>query len=121
MESVIEAAEKAHFPEDNRHLEYFSVPETPDYKNYPFVIKLANSGRELAVPAEKSAAEVLQENGVSIDIKCSDGLCGVCKCQLVSGDVEHRDFVLSKSQRESAMISCQSRATNENGVIELAL
>ena len=121
MEAVLRAAEEAGFPEDNRHLEYFSVPEVPDYENHPFLIRLTNSGRELAVPADKSAAEVLQENGVHIDIKCSDGLCGVCKCQLVSGKVEHRDFVLSKTQRESAMISCQSRAADANGVIELAL
>jgi hypothetical protein len=45
----------------------------------------------------------------------------VCKCGLVSGEVEHRDFVLSKAQRESEMILCQSRAQEEDGVIEIDL
>jgi ferredoxin len=58
---------------------------------------------------------------VAIDVKCSDGLCGVCKCGLISGEVEHRDFVLSKSQRETAVILCQSRAAEKNGVIEVDL
>jgi len=54
-------------------------------------------------------------------VKCSDGLCGVCKCGLISGDVEHRDFVLSNRQRQSNVILCQSRAAKMNGVIEVDL
>ncbi|MEO0912883.1 MAG: 2Fe-2S iron-sulfur cluster-binding protein, partial [Pseudomonadota bacterium] len=54
-------------------------------------------------------------------VKCSDGICGVCKCGLISGDVEHRDFVLSKAQRETSVILCQSRAAEAGGVIEVDL
>ena len=64
---------------------------------------------------------MLAENGVHVDVKCSDGICGVCKCRLVSGDVEHRDFVLSKSQRAGNIILCQSRAADPGGVIEIDL
>ncbi len=121
MQAVLEAAERAGFPEEARHLEYFSVPEAPDYVNYPFTLKLAKSGHEFMVPSDESATDVLERNGIRIDVKCSDGICGVCKCGLVSGDVEHRDFVLSNKQRESAIILCQSRAAAENGVVEIDL
>lgn len=121
MTSVMEAAERAGYPEEARHLEYFSVPEQPDYENHAFTLKLAKSGKELLVPADKTASDVLIENGVRVDVKCADGICGVCKCGLVSGDVEHRDFVLSKSQRESGIILCQSRAAEKDGVIEIDL
>ncbi len=121
MDGVIAAAERQGYPEEFRHLEYFSVPEIPDYENHPFKLKLAKSGREFIVPEDKSAADVLNENGFHIDIKCSDGLCGVCQCGLVSGDVEHRDFVLSKKQREHEIILCQSRAAEPDGVIEIDL
>lgn len=121
MTSVMEAAEKAGVPEDARHLEYFSVPEQPDYENHDFTIKLLKSGHEFLVPPHKSAADVLIENGHKIDLKCSDGICGVCKCGLVSGDVEHRDFVLSNAQRESGIILCQSRAAAKDGLIEIDL
>ena len=121
MASVIEAAERQGFPEEARHLEYFSVPEQPDYENHPFTIRLARSGKTFEVPADKTAADVLIENGYPIDLKCSDGICGVCKCGLVSGEVEHRDFVLSKAQRETAIITCQSRAAEPGGVVELDL
>ena len=121
MESVIQAAERQGYPEEARHLEYFSVPELPEYKNHEFTLRLARSGRAFQIPAEKSATDVLQENGIAIDVKCSDGICGVCKCGLISGEVEHRDFVLSKAQRETSVILCQSRAAAKDGVIEVDL
>ena len=121
MESVIQAAEGQGYPEEARHLEYFSVPELPEYKNHEFTLRLARSGRAFQIPAEKSATDVLQENGIAIDVKCSDGICGVCKCGLISGEVEHRDFVLSKAQRETSVILCQSRAAAKDGVIEVDL
>lgn len=121
MDAVIKAATVQGFPEEARHLEYFSVPELPEFENHPFKLKLTRSDRVLEVPADKSAAEVLQEAGFKIDIKCSDGICGVCKCGLVSGEVEHRDFVLSKKQRESSIITCQSRALDDGAEIEIDL
>jgi ferredoxin len=121
MQAVLNAAQSAGFPEYARHLEYFSVPEIPEYENHPFTLRLSKSGKTFEVPADRSAADILIENGVPIDLKCSDGLCGVCVCNVVCGAVEHRDFVLSKSQRESRMITCQSRAAEPNGVVELDL
>ena len=119
MSAVIEAAERQGFPEEARHLEYFSVPEVPEYENHPFTLKLARSGITLDVPADRSATDVLTERGISIDVKCSDGLCGVCKCGLVAGEVEHRDFVLSAAQRKDSIILCQSRAAEPDGAIEV--
>ena len=121
MTSVMDAAERQGFPEDARHLEYFSVPDLPERENHPFTLKLARSGKTLDVPADKAATDVLSEHGIQIDVKCSDGICGVCKCGLVSGLVEHRDFVLSRKQRETSIILCQSRAAEPGGSIEIDL
>jgi reductive dehalogenase len=121
MTAVTQAANRAGFPEEAQHLEFFSVPEQPEYENHDFVLKLARSGRELHVPSDKVATDILAENGFHVDVKCSDGICGVCKCGLVAGEVEHRDFVLSKAQREKAVILCQSRAAKPGGVIEVDL
>jgi reductive dehalogenase len=121
MNGVIEAAERLGFPEDARHLEYFSVPEIPDYVNHAFTVKLSKSGKEFDIPADKSISDVLVENGVHVDVKCSDGICGVCKCGYSGGDVEHRDWVLSKSQKEREIVTCQSRAADPDGEITLDL
>ncbi len=119
--SVPEATRKAGFPEEAMHLEYFSVPEMPAYENHEFTIKLLKSSKFFTVPVAKSIAEVLNDNGVPVDMKCSDGICGVCKCGFISGEVEHRDFVLSRAQRKTDFILCQFRAANKGGVIEIDL
>ncbi|OWU79144.1 reductive dehalogenase [Phaeobacter sp. 22II1-1F12B] len=121
MDSVMEAATQLGFPDSARHLEYFSVPEEPEYVNHDFTARLARSGREIAVPAQQSLSDALQEAGVKLDVKCSDGICGVCKCGLLEGEVEHRDFVLSKAQRAHEIVTCKSRAAAPNGVIVLDL
>jgi ferredoxin-NADP reductase len=120
MTAVIAAATQSGFPEDARHLEYFNLPEQPEYENHPFTIKLSN-GRTFSVPSDKSVTDILQENDIPIDVKCSDGLCGVCQCGLIAGEVEHRDFVLSAKQRETRIILCQSRAATPNGIVEIDL
>ena len=38
---------------------------------------------------------------------------------LVEGEVEHRDFVLSTTQREHEIVTCQSRAKDKGGTITL--
>lgn len=119
MTSVIDAATRQGFPEDAQHLEYFSVPEQPDYVNHPFRVRLAKSDRVLEVSADQTIADVLMAAGYAVDLKCSDGICGVCKCGVLKGEVEHRDFVLSKAQRAGEIITCQSRAAP--GVEEIVL
>jgi reductive dehalogenase len=120
MAAVVEAAGRQGFPEAARHLEYFSVPEEPDYVDHPFSLRLRDR-REIRVPADLSAAEALAAAGVPVNLKCSDGLCGVCRCGIVSGAVEHRDHVLSSKQRETSMILCRSRAAEPDGVVEIDL
>ena len=121
MKAVLEAGARQHWPEHALHKEYFSIPDAPEYENHPFTIKLANSGQLIEVPADCSAAETLIKAGIHVDVKCSDGLCGVCRCGLISGEVEHRDYVLSMAQRHDNIITCQSRAKEPGGEIMLDL
>ena len=121
MAAVVAAAVERGVPEDACHIEYFATPELPEYENHPFTLRLAKSGLDVLVPAEQTATDALAEAGVPVLVKCSDGLCGVCSCQVISGNVEHRDFVLSNKERETRMILCQSRAAEADGVIEIDL
>ena len=121
MTAVLEAAEANCWPEDALHREYFSVPELPEYENHEFTLKLVRSGRSIPVPADKSATDALAENGIHVDTKCSDGICGVCVANLVEGEVEHRDFVLAKKDRDSKVILCCSRAAEADATIAIDL
>ena len=120
MQAIQTAALNAGVPEENQHLEYFSVPEQPDYVNHPFHLELP-SGQRINVRADQTASDALIAAGVHVDIKCADGICGVCKCTVTQGTVEHRDFVLSKAQQERQMILCQSRAKNPDETLKITL
>lgn len=119
MDAVFAAAEANHWPEEALHREYFSVPEDADYENHDFVVRLAKDGRQFEIPADKTITEVLGEAGVHIDVKCSEGICGVCVKPYSSGDVEHRDFVLGKKDRGEKLMTCCSRAAKPGGEIVL--
>lgn len=121
MQAVMDAAAANGFPEDARHLEFFSAPEQPDYVNHDFTLRLVRSGRDVPVKAGEPPTDALLRAGVHVDVKCSDGLCGVCKCKVLAGEVEHRDFVLSNADREDAMILCQSRAAQKDAIVEIDL
>jgi reductive dehalogenase len=119
MGAVYAAAVAKGWQEDALHREYFSVPEGAQYVNHSFTLKLHRSGIEVLVPAHKSATAALKDAGINVDVKCSDGLCGVCKTHYLDGEIEHRDYVLSKSQRASFVILCCSRAKEPDGTIVL--
>ena len=121
MTSVIETAQRHGWAEDAIHREYFSVPEQPEYENFPFTLHLAGSGKSFEIPADKSITDVLTENGVHVDLKCSDGICGVCKAKIVSGEVEHRDFVLPAREKATHIILCSSRAKQAGGELTVEL
>ena len=53
MDAVLAAAAAAAVPEENLHREYFSVPDQPDFENFPFELLLRRSGKRIAVTAEK--------------------------------------------------------------------
>jgi ferredoxin len=121
MDDVYGAAMSRGLPDEALHREYFTVPERAPYENHPFTLQLTRSRRSIPVSARQSAAEALQEAGFHIDIKCKDGLCGVCAVGYTEGAVEHRDFVLSKMQRQSKLTLCCSRAKVANDSIALDL
>ena len=110
MASVLSIAELQGWNDENVRKEYFTVPERPAFENSAFDVALKKSGKTIHIPANKTLAEVLLDNDVFVKQKCSDGLCGTCSMEYLEGDIEHRDFVLSKKDRETKIITCCSRA-----------
>ena len=124
MDAVFDAAQATGWPEGALHREHFSVPEAPEAERHPFVLRLARSGREVPVAADRSATDALAEAGVRVDVKCSDGLCGVCAVNYdaqASDAVDHRDLVLSRAERERRVILCRSRSAQAGGVLVVDL
>jgi len=121
MDAVFETARAAGWPDEALHREYFSVPDEGERENFDFELEIASTGQLVPVPKDMKATQALEKAGIVVDVKCSDGLCGVCSTRYLTGDVEHRDYVLSTAQRAERMILCCSRAREPGGRIKLDL
>jgi ferredoxin-NADP reductase len=120
MLTAYEAA-AAECPSETVHLERFSAAQTLSRSGNGFVVRLARSGIELCVPAESTVLQVLAQNGIAIDSSCEAGICGCCEVTVLGGEVDHRDEVLTPTQRagNKSMMVCCSRAKSERLVLDL--
>ncbi len=86
-----------------------------------FEIMLKSSGRTFTVPEGQSILDVLIEAGVDPMFDCMRGECGVCQVGLLEGEADHRDVILSKTERASNKVIqiCVSRAMTPRLVLDL--
>jgi len=105
------------------HLERFSAPvvERDPAAEHSLELVLAESGRTVSVPEDRSILEVLLDEGVDVLNDCREGICGSCEVKVIEGEVDHRDHVLSEPERaaNSCMMVCVSRACGERLVLGL--
>jgi ferredoxin len=103
------------------HLERFSGVEGVREGDRPFELELASTGERLTVPADRSALSVLQDRGIQVLTACGEGNCGSCETRVLSGEVEHRDVLLTPEQRAAGdrMMVCVSRAARDRVVVDL--
>jgi ferredoxin-NADP reductase len=87
----------------------------------PFEVSLALSGLTLTVPTTRTILEVAEESGVVTLSSCREGTCGTCETGVVSGEVDHRDSVLTPEERaeNESMMICVSRCAGSRLVLEL--
>jgi ferredoxin-NADP reductase len=102
--------------------ERFSPKEiAADAVDAAFVVELAASGGELAVPADRSIVDVLVEAGVDILTSCEEGTCGTCETAVLAGTPDHRDSVLTDEEHAAGdrLLPCVSRARSARLVLDL--
>ncbi|MCX7161196.1 MAG: 2Fe-2S iron-sulfur cluster binding domain-containing protein, partial [Proteobacteria bacterium] len=44
----------------------------------PFRVRLARSGWEFDIPADRPITHVLQDAGIDLPTSCEEGICGTC-------------------------------------------
>jgi vanillate O-demethylase ferredoxin subunit len=73
------------------------------------------------VEREESILESLERHGVSSPFSCREGLCRSCEVGVISGEVEHRDYVLSEHEQASgkSVMICVSLAKSNERVLDV--
>ena len=114
------AASDAGHSEDAVHVELFSAPETQS-DDQAFEVEIKDTGEVFTIPVGKSIIEVLEEAGKDLMYDCQRGDCGICQTDVFEGTPDHRDVVLSESDRESGNVMqiCVSRAKSARLVLDL--
>lgn len=115
------AAAGARRPAERMHFEWFSAAPVDTSSDREFSLRLVRSGLEFVVPPGRSILDVLEDHGIGVPWSCREGLCATCRTDVISGECDHRDSVLSEAERASnkSLLVCVSRARSP--VLELDL
>lgn len=119
MDWVIETAEAAGHATANVHREYFSADV--DVTGDTFEVECTESGVTITVGPDDTIAKALAREGIKIEVKCEEGVCGTCLTDVLSGEIDHRDQFLTEEEREDGDVicACCSRAKGPKLVLEI--
>jgi len=124
-EGLLSAVERqcAGWPAGALHVERFTpkaVEPAPD-GDRPFELVLRRSGITTAVPPDATILEVVERAGLSVLSSCRVGTCGTCEQEVLEGEIDHRDSVLTEEDRASGeyMMICVSRCRSPQLVLDL--
>lgn len=84
-----------------------------------FTVVCSDSDMEVDVPVGCTIMEQLEAAGIDVPHSCREGTCGTCETDVLAGEPDHRDSLLSTEEKESGetMLICVSRSTSD--VLEL--
>ncbi|WP_458098286.1 PDR/VanB family oxidoreductase [Roseomonas sp. WA12] len=119
--TAVEAATVG-WPENSVRFEWFTARARPEGETSgSFEVECAASGFTITVPPDRTVLSVLNDAGLAIPCSCEQGVCGTCEVPVLEGEVDHRDSILSASERaaNATMMTCVSRARSQRLVLDL--
>ncbi|MCG5219298.1 PDR/VanB family oxidoreductase [Streptosporangium sp. KLBMP 9127] len=110
------------WPSGALHVERFKPREPgPDAVADSFELVLRRSGLTLTVPAGRTILQTVQDAGVQVLYSCTEGTCGTCETDILDGEADHRDSILTEEERAAneSMLICVSRCRGSRLVLDL--
>ncbi len=100
------------------HLERFA-PRTTAGGDGEFEVELHRSGRTLTVDGDTSVLAAVRAELPNTPYSCEQGWCGTCQQKVLEGEIDHRDELLTDSERGDSMLICVSRARGNRLVLDM--
>ncbi|GAA4685621.1 PDR/VanB family oxidoreductase [Gordonia humi] len=111
---LLDAAERAsaNWLPHTLHTERFVNGAGRRADDRPFVVHLQRSGLDLPVAPGTSILDAMAQAGVGVLSSCRQGTCGTCEVAVLAGRPDHRDSMLSETDRDAGdcILVCVSRA-----------
>ena len=123
--ALLDAVEEgcASWPDGSLHVERFAAKavEAPEDALDSFDVECSRSGVTVKVTEGASIFDELESAGVNVLGSCMEGVCGTCEADVLEGTPDHRDSVLSRSERErgATIMLCVSRSLSEKLVLDV--
>ena len=119
MLAAFEAA-TASLPRDSVHVEYFTAKDAPAAEG-GFTVVLAKAGKSFQIAPGKTILETLLDAGIPLPSSCLEGVCGTCETKVLEGEPDHRDVVLTESERKAnkTMMICCSGCKGDKLVLDI--
>lgn len=107
----------------NAHVERFKAEPIPQaaVMDGHCTVELCRSGVTLEVSKRAPVLGALLAAGIEVEYSCEEGVCGACETRILMGEADHRDSVLSQSQKtkHQSMMVCVSRCRSDRMVLDL--
>ncbi len=86
-----------------------------------FEVVARRSGVTVRVGPGETIANALSGAGVPVETSCGEGVCGACACDVLEGQPDHRDHVLTDEEkaRGDQILICCSRAFGHRLILDL--
>ena len=119
---MLDAYERATaaLPPARVHMEYFAAKEAAATDG-GFTVELRRSGQSVEIEAGQSILDALIGIGCEPPYSCREGICGTCEVKVLEGTPDHRDLVLSASEKaaNNRMLVCCSGSKSRKLVLDL--
>lgn len=120
MKYVRNSAAEAGWADSNVHYEAFE-PLVVGPNEKAFELRAERSGLDITVRATQTAAQALDEAGISVYVSCEQGICGTCFASVLEGDPDHRDTYQTDAEKRAGgkFALCCSRAKSDRIVLDI--
>jgi vanillate O-demethylase ferredoxin subunit len=121
MDSVLKAARRKGWPEQQLHREFFSSSVQASPNDREFAVRIASTGRTYQVARDETVVAALARHHIDIPTSCGQGVCGTCLTRVIDGDPEHRDSYQTDAERSrnDQFTPCCSRAKSPILVLDI--
>ena len=109
-------------PVDRLRFETFG--NSGEYPSVPFIVRIPRLRKEIAVDANQTILDALEEANIGMIYDCKRGECGLCALPIleVDGVVDHRDVFFSAAEKaqNTKLCTCVSRVYGGSVTVDTA-
>jgi ferredoxin-NADP reductase len=123
INAVETVSNKFNWHDDNIHSERFAAVEVAAPYNAldSFEVVCEKSNVTIQVGPDETILDAIEAKGIKVLASCRAGVCGTCEIDIIEGEADHRDNVLTKAEHESNefMLVCCSRSLSKKLILDI--